>query len=108
MTLIEVATSDSRRRCDARCYHARGGHCDCVCGGANHGVGLARAVENTRAMAAAVLEQAEPDPRQWPRCLAYREDGVVCGRPAVGIHRNGGYPVCLHHYQAVLAGVDAR
>ena len=25
--------------CDARCTHASGPHCDCVCGGANHGTG---------------------------------------------------------------------
>jgi hypothetical protein len=26
------------------------GKCTCVCGGANHGVGLSKAVENTRAL----------------------------------------------------------
>ena len=29
--------------CDARCTHARGPHCDCSCGGANHGAGLVMA-----------------------------------------------------------------
>lgn len=34
------------RRCDARCYGARGSHCECCCGGANHGAGRSRAIEN--------------------------------------------------------------
>lgn len=28
-------------KCDARCTHARGGNCECSCGGANHGKGWA-------------------------------------------------------------------
>lgn len=28
-------------KCDARCTHARGGTCECSCGGANHGKGWA-------------------------------------------------------------------
>lgn len=34
--------------CDARCYNAEKDSCGCVCGGANHGVGLEKALENTR------------------------------------------------------------
>lgn len=48
MTLIAVANSEGERRCDKRCYDARTLDCDCVCGGMNHGKGLARAQENTR------------------------------------------------------------
>jgi hypothetical protein len=33
-------------RCDAKCYNAKHPHCNCVCGGVNHGVGLATAVRN--------------------------------------------------------------
>lgn len=39
-------------RCDARCYDAETDRCHCICGGANHGAGLRRAVENNRAVAA--------------------------------------------------------
>lgn len=50
-TLIFVGNSDGERRCDAKCYDAQGGKCDCVCGGRNHGAGLSQAQKNTRAMA---------------------------------------------------------
>jgi hypothetical protein len=47
-TLIAVYNSDGCVfRCDARCYEAVDPECDCICGGRNHGVGRARAVENT-------------------------------------------------------------
>lgn len=50
MTLIAVYTSEGCvGRCDARCYNAQSAGCDCICGGANHGAGLDRAVDNTRA-----------------------------------------------------------
>lgn len=39
------------RRCDARCYNAKGEKCTCICGGANHGVGLDKAVENSQKIA---------------------------------------------------------
>lgn len=106
MTLIQVGT---RRRCDARCYDARHPKCDCVCGGANHGVGLDKAVHNTRVMAQAMVEKATDDTYAW-RCLAYDEDGHICGRKAVLIDREGGYPVCALHAgarQAQLSGVKA-
>lgn len=35
-------------RCDARCHEAEELECKCVCFGANHGVGLAKAQRNTR------------------------------------------------------------
>ena len=51
-TLIAVYNNDGcKGRCDARCYEACEPHCDCVCGGRNHGAGLERAVENTRELA---------------------------------------------------------
>jgi hypothetical protein len=30
----------SRHRCNSSCQHAKGKHCECSCGGANHGKGL--------------------------------------------------------------------
>lgn len=38
------------QRCDARCYNSphRTTRCRCICGGANHGVGLKAAVETTQ------------------------------------------------------------
>lgn len=32
-------------RCDAKCYTAYEPGCSCICGGANHGAGLAEAAE---------------------------------------------------------------
>lgn len=29
----------SKHKCDARCTHAKGGNCECECGGKNHGAG---------------------------------------------------------------------
>jgi hypothetical protein len=50
-TLIAVYNSDGCvGRCDAKCYEAADPDCDCICGGRNHGVGRARAVENTAAL----------------------------------------------------------
>ena len=37
------------RRCNAKCYNARGQECSCLCGGVNHGVGEHQAFENCRA-----------------------------------------------------------
>lgn len=49
MTLISVYNSDGCvGRCDAHCYDAKHPHCDCICGGVNHGAGLKKAQENTR------------------------------------------------------------
>jgi hypothetical protein len=51
-TLIEVRNSRGLvGRCDAKCYEAEHPHCDCICGGANHGAGLAQATSNTRELA---------------------------------------------------------
>ena len=44
MTLM----NSGNRRCDARCYGAKGDECNCVCGGENHGIGLELAVKNTK------------------------------------------------------------
>lgn len=57
MTLMSCGNSDGVRRCDERCYGATGGACDCACGGANHGKGLAQALQNTAQMAEEILEQ---------------------------------------------------
>lgn len=50
-TLIAVYKSDGTciGRCDAHCYDAVHPHCDCICGGANHGAGEKKAIDNTRA-----------------------------------------------------------
>ena len=51
-TLIAVYNSEGCvGRCDARCYNAKGGTCDCICGGVNHGAGVNQAMANTREMA---------------------------------------------------------
>ena len=38
----------SLRRCNAKCYNARGPDCNCLCNGVNHGVGEQQARENSR------------------------------------------------------------
>lgn len=63
MTLIEVRGKGGELigRCDARCYNAKEPHCECICGGRNHGAGLQKAIEQTR-------EQAE----RWIEAYAER------------------------------------
>jgi hypothetical protein len=58
-TLIASSTSGGRsRRCTSRCYNARRPECECLCLGANHGVGERQAQENTRKMGVAWIQQA--------------------------------------------------
>lgn len=57
-TLISAANSDGEYgRCDAKCYNAQGGDCECVCGGRNHGAGLRKAIQNTRELADTMMEE---------------------------------------------------
>jgi hypothetical protein len=65
MTLIHVGNSSGTvGRCDAKCYDATGPDCDCVCGGRNHGQGLAGAMDNTREHAEAILAE-HPEAAPW-------------------------------------------
>lgn len=58
MMLIAVYTSEGCvGRCDAKCYEAQEPHCDCICGGMNHGAGAQHAIDNTRQMAEAWVEK---------------------------------------------------
>ncbi len=51
-TLIAAYNSDGcYGRCDAKCHDAKGDTCNCICGGANHGVGLDKALQNTQEFA---------------------------------------------------------
>ena len=65
MTLIAVYKSGGDKgaacvgRCDARCYEASEPHCDCICGGRNHGAGQQRAMDNTRDMCERWIENYE-------------------------------------------------
>jgi predicted RNase H-like HicB family nuclease len=57
-TLIAAYNSEGCiGRCDAKCYNATCPECDCICGGANHGVGRDKAIENTRELAEQWMEE---------------------------------------------------
>jgi predicted RNase H-like HicB family nuclease len=57
-TLIAVYNSSGCvGRCDAKCYEASCPDCDCICGGANHGAGKEKAIENTREMVDGWVEE---------------------------------------------------
>lgn len=57
-TLIAAYNSEGcTARCDANCYNATGPHCQCICGGMNHGKGHNQAVQNTADHAQAMMEQ---------------------------------------------------
>jgi hypothetical protein len=49
MTVLLVDT-ESLRRCDESCYDAKHTHCDCICGGENHRLGLEKAVQHSRSL----------------------------------------------------------
>lgn len=57
--IVSSSAHGSRRRCNAKCYNARRPECDCICGGANHGVGECQARQNTRDLGATWLESAK-------------------------------------------------
>ena len=47
-TLITMKVGSARARiCGARCYHAKGDDCQCICGGRNHGKGFKEAHRTT-------------------------------------------------------------
>jgi len=57
--LISQRTATGERRCDAKCYNAKGEKCTCVCDGINHGVGIEHAYKNTQEMFEALeIEQS--------------------------------------------------
>lgn len=57
VTLIALYSNDGCvGRCDAKCYEAESGPCDCICGGVNHGAGRARAEAQTRTHAERMIE----------------------------------------------------
>jgi hypothetical protein len=59
-TLISAGNSGGTYgRCDAKCYEAAGGDCHCICGGMNHGQGLAEATRLTSNMAAEKIRSIE-------------------------------------------------
>ncbi len=52
MQLMSVYNPEGLQgRCDEKCYNATSTRCVCICGGVNHGVGLDKAIENTRDIA---------------------------------------------------------
>lgn len=55
----EENTSGKHRRCDARCYNAKGHKCKCICHAANHGIGLEAATKNTEKVIEAVCNKIE-------------------------------------------------
>jgi hypothetical protein len=46
--MTEKVGQGPTRRCDARCYNAKGGKCDCICRGKNHCAGVQKALANVR------------------------------------------------------------
>lgn len=56
--LIIRRGGDVTGMCDASCYDAKNSRCECVCGGTNHGAGLAAAIANTRRLSAEWIHRA--------------------------------------------------
>lgn len=46
-------------RCDEKCYKAKNETCTCICGGINHGVGLAKAALNIEENLQELLDSAK-------------------------------------------------
>lgn len=53
MPTLIIKHKDGKRKgqCDSRCYNAKTPTCICCCGGANHGVGLQKALDITKEIA---------------------------------------------------------
>lgn len=67
-TLIAVYTSSGCvGRCDAKCYEATTPHCECICGGINHGAGRNQAITNTVELAQKWIDehQAQHPEKQY-------------------------------------------
>lgn len=47
LILCRNTATSITRRCDARCYNAKGPNCKCICSGMNHGKGFNTAIRNT-------------------------------------------------------------
>ncbi|MDD3151233.1 MAG: hypothetical protein PHV68_10450 [Candidatus Gastranaerophilales bacterium] len=58
---VSGAHGDKLGRCDANCYDAKHPHCDCICGGKNHGVGKKQAMENTFEISQELIKNLPPD-----------------------------------------------
>lgn len=48
MVIIQeyAQNKEKLRRCDAKCYNAKGKKCKCICGAINHGKGIDFAIQN--------------------------------------------------------------
>lgn len=69
MTIITMSQNGKTRRCDARCYNAKGSKCTCICGGRNHGVGLNRAINQSADwLAPALLDYTGPEYKLSGQC----------------------------------------
>ena len=67
----------SARRCNAKCYNARGPECHCQCNGANHGAGKQQARENTQKMGFMWKEAVRCTSYRKPRRAVVREQGLL-------------------------------
>jgi hypothetical protein len=63
MVLVVAVDGDGKvkRKCDARCYNAKGSDCHCVCGGRNHGLGFEEAKAKTLAESASIVSDHASD-----------------------------------------------
>ena len=61
-TLITATDKHGRlRRCDARCYNAKGTTCTCICGGLNHAMGFKKAIHLTLHLMQLLLRRIKHD-----------------------------------------------
>ena len=73
MVIIEVRTSGGVvGRCDEKCYNAKGTECHCICGGANHGVGVKVALEDRRYLTDDEVMQYVPEIKKGERAAVYK------------------------------------
>lgn len=71
----------SARRCNAKCYNARGSECHCQCNGANHGVGKQQARENAQKMGFMWKEPVHCTSYRKTRRAVIREQGLLFTTP---------------------------
>jgi hypothetical protein len=83
-TLISVFNSKGEcvGRCDANCYEASDPHCDCICQGENHGMGLGNATKNTEVFASFWKELAKREIKDFRLGDGYTQPQFHFSKPS--------------------------
>lgn len=71
--------TENKPACDGRCTHASGPHCDCQCGGVNHGTGklVAVVVKEGKVYATSLTEEDVERAHMYRKVKALAEETLI-------------------------------